>query len=187
MRLWVDTNSARSVTDLSNLARLARAKGVQIAIHPQVYLERRRQMRAECTKEGRGFSAAIFDGFLGSEKIVVLDFVFDKKTAAAWADELDQRYPTDDAWERAKKATIGGQLRADFLVLPGKMPMTADWLIALVVEGDPGSRIITLDTREEWRALREELPPRALSWDQAMDWLRGLPDAPAVPRAGGGA
>jgi hypothetical protein len=179
MRLWVDTNSARSVTDLSALARLARTKGVQIAIHPQVYLERRRQMRAECTTKGVLFSAAIFDGFLGREKIVVLDFVFGQKTAAAWADELNQRYPTDEAWERAKKATIGGQLRADFQVLPGKMPMTADWLIALVVEGDPGSRIITGDTREEWRALREMLPPRALSWDQAMTWLQALPDVSA--------
>ena len=47
MRLWVDTNSARSVVGLSELASLARAKGVPIAIHPQVYLERRRQMRAE--------------------------------------------------------------------------------------------------------------------------------------------
>jgi hypothetical protein len=181
MRLLVDTNSARSVVDLRALALLAKTKGVQIAIHPQVYLERRRQMRAECTKGGRPFSAAVFDGFLQRERIVVLDFVLDQKTAAAWADELDRRYPTDEAWEQAKKATIGGQLRAAFQALPGDMPMTTDWLIALMVEADPDARIITGDTGEEWRVLRGTLPPRALSRDEAMDWLHGLPDA---PRAG---
>ena len=114
----------------------------------------------------------------------MVDFLFDQRTAAAWADELDRRYPTDEAWEGAKKATIGGQLRADYEVLPGKVPMTADWLIALVVESDPVARIVTLDKREEWRALRGTQPPRALSWNGAMAWLEGLPDAPASPRAG---
>lgn len=181
MRLWIDTNCARSVIDLRDLTRLARVKGVEIAIHPQVYLERRRQRRGECTKEGKPFKAAIFDGFLSRETIVVVDFLFDQRTAAAWADELDRRYPTDEAWEGAKKATIGGQLRDDYEVLPGKVPMTADWLIALVVERDPVARIITNDGGEEWRALRGMQPPRALSWNGAMDWLQGLPDA---PRAG---
>jgi hypothetical protein len=183
MRLWVDTNYARSVGDLRDLARLAKAKGVQIVIHPQVYLERRRQRRAECRKEGTVFSTEAFDGFLRQVKFVVPDFVFDQKTAAAWADELDGRYPTSEAWESAKKSTIGGQLRAGFEVQPGDMPMTTDWLIALVVERDPAARIVTRDEGEEWRALREMEPPRALSWDEAMSWLRGLPNAPTAPRA----
>jgi hypothetical protein len=176
MRLWVDTNCARGVDDLRGLAKIAKAKGVQVAIHPQVYLERRRQRRVECREEETLFSTEAFDGLLRQLKFVVP--VFDQKTAAACADELDRRYPTDEAWERAKKATIGGELRADFVVLPGKMPMTADWLIALVVESEPGSRVITRDEGEEWRALYDMDPPRALSWDKAMDWLRGLPDAP---------
>src|SRR5262245_35902884 len=98
MRLWVDTNSARSVVDLSALARLARAKGVEVAVHPQVYLERRRQRRAECRKQETSFSPEIFDGFLRREKIVVVDFVLDQATAAAWADDIDRRYPSDGAW-----------------------------------------------------------------------------------------
>ena len=57
------------------------------------------------------------------------------------------------------------------------MPMTTDWLIALVVERDPAARIITRDEGEEWRALREMDPRRALSWDEAVDWLQGLADA----------
>jgi hypothetical protein len=184
MRLWVDTNCARSGTALVELARLAAPKGVQTAIHPQVYLERRRQMRVESRKKGKVFRTAAFDDFLDQASIVVPAFVLDQETAAAWADELDGRYPTDEAWERAKKDTLGGQLRADFQVLPGRMPMTTDWLIALVVERDPESRIITNDTGEEWRVLREMAPSRALSLDEAMAWLRELPDAPAAPRAG---
>ena len=58
--------------------------------------------------------------------------------------------------------------------------MTADWLIALVVERDPVARIITDDGGEEWRALRGMPPPRALSWNGAMDWRQGLPDAPSA-------
>jgi hypothetical protein len=181
MRLWIDTNCARSVTDLRALARLGKAKGVEIAIHPHVYLERRRQMRADCTKKGTLFEARVFDGFLSRETITIVDFLLDQQTAATWADVLDRRYPTDEAWEGAKKATIGGQLRADYEVLPGKVPMTADWLIALVVERDPVARIITHDEGEEWRELRGMQPPRALSLNGAMDWLQGLPDA---PRAG---
>jgi hypothetical protein len=56
------------------------------------------------------------------------------------------------------------------------MPMTTDWLIALTVESDGQSRIITDDTREEWRSLREANPRRALRWDEAMDWLGSLPE-----------
>ncbi|WP_437636155.1 hypothetical protein [Sorangium sp. So ce854] len=85
------------------------------------------------------------------------------------------RYPTDAAWELAKQRTLGGELRADFKVVPGKMPMTTDWLISLAVEEDAASRIITRDEGEEWRWLREAEPRRALSWDDAVTWLESLP------------
>jgi hypothetical protein len=183
-RLWVDSNSARSAPRIRELARLARRKGVSVVINPQVYLERRRQMRVECASRGATFSALAFDDFLAQEGIDVPALVLDRSTAAAWADELYRRYPTSDAWELAKKATLGGQLRAGFEVLPGDMPMTTDWLIALVVESDPSARIITHDQGEEWRALRETDPRRALSWDEAMGWLRELPAAPTAPPAG---
>jgi hypothetical protein len=171
--LWIDTNQARSVTDLAELSRLGKAKGVRILIHPQVYLERRRQMRVEA---GPAFSEARFDRFLVRQGFEVPPFVLDQTTAAAWADELYRRYATSEVWEEAKRQTLGGDLRAGFRVLPGRMPMTTDWLIALGVEGDPASRIVTHDTGEEWRALREMSPRRALAWDEALDWLRGLPD-----------
>jgi hypothetical protein len=177
-RLWVDTNSARSAPGLRDLARLARAKGVSVVVNPQVYLERRRQMRVET---GTAFRPVAFDDFLAQHGIEVPPLVLDQTTAAAWADVLYARYPTSDAWESAKKSTIGGQLRAGFQVLPGDMPMTTDWLIALVVERDVEARIITSDDGEEWRELRLMQPPRALSWAEAIGWLRGLPDAAARP------
>jgi hypothetical protein len=54
--------------------------------------------------------------------------------------------------------------------------MTTDWLIALAVEQDAGSLIITEDTGEEWRHLREAQPTRALAWDEALAWLNSLPE-----------
>ena len=61
-----------------------------------------------------------------------------------------------------------------------------DYLVAeppAMIEGsaplcpvDPAARIITHDTGEEWRALREMAPPRALTWDEALAWLRGRAD-----------
>lgn len=172
-RLWVDANYARSVVDLRELCKLARKKGVEIIIHPQVYLERRRQTRVE--KQER-WKERLFDEFLRREGMRVPDFVLDQTTAAAWADDLYRRYPTTEAWELAKKATLGGALRAGFEVLPGQMPMTTDWLIALLIEGDPDARALTEDGCEEWRHLRTAEPKRALDWTEAITWLSGLPD-----------
>ena len=172
MRLWVDTNRVRSVTKLRALGLLARRKQVEIVIHAQVYLETRRQRRVQL---GAGFDEQTFDSFLTMEKIVVHEVVLDQPTAATFADALHRRYPTNEHWELAKKQTLGGELRADFKVEPGKMPMTTDWLIALAVELDPESRIITEDGKEEWRHLREAEPKRALGWDEAVAWLETLP------------
>lgn len=174
MRLWIDTNKTRSAKKLHELAHLARRKQVEIVIHAQVYLETRRQRRVQL---GSGFDEAVFDGFLLAEKIAVRPIVLDQVTAATFADALHRRYPTHESWERAKKRTLGGELRAGFEVEPGRMPMTTDWLIALAVEMDPESWIITEDGNEEWRYLREAEPKRAFGWDEAVAWLEGLPDA----------
>lgn len=174
--LWIDTNCARSAAKIADLARLARTKGVRVRISPQVYLERRRQMRVECEERGKAFHPAAFDDFLTQNDIEVPPLGFDQKTAGSWADMLCQRYPTSRAWETAKQRTLGGQMLAGFEVLPGDMPMTTDWLIALTVEGDAAARIITRDTGEEWRVLRDMTPPRALTWEEALEWLHGQVD-----------
>ncbi|WP_433933109.1 hypothetical protein AB3662_02805 [Sorangium cellulosum] len=181
VRLWIDTNAARSVAAIEELCSLAGSRGVEVVVHAQVYLERRRQMRAHA---GTRFSEARFDGFLRQCGIHIVDIHLDHPTAARWADDLFQRYPTDAAWEQAKQRTLGGELRADFKVVPGKMPMTTDWLIALAVEDDAASRIITRDEGEEWRRLREGEPRRALTWDEAVIWLQGLPAAAPSPGRG---
>lgn len=172
MRLWIDTNAARSPRAIRDLCRLARSKGVEVLVHAQVYLERRRQQRAE---SGEQFSGMAFDDFLLVHRVRVVDIHLDQPTAARWADGLCQRYPTDRDWELAKQRTLGGQLIADFKIIPGKMPMTTDWLIALAVEEDAASRIITHDEGEEWQRLREAEPRRALRWDEAVTWLQSLP------------
>ncbi|WP_437297550.1 hypothetical protein [Sorangium sp. So ce426] len=172
MRLWIDTNAARSVIDIEKLCILAGSKRVEVVIHAQVYLERRRQMRVS---KGARFSEVRFDGLLRQFGIQIIDIHLDHPTAARWADSLCQRYPTDRDWELAKKRTLGGELNADFKVIPGKMPMTTDWLIALAVEDDPASRIITHDEGEEWQRLREAEPRRAFRWDEAVTWLQSLP------------
>ncbi len=170
LRLWIDTNCAHSAADLSDLSRLARARGVKLVIHPQVYLERRRQMRVE---KGADFSIDRFDRFLRREGFEVPTFLLDQPTAATWADALYERYPTVGAWEGAKQKTLGGVLRRAFEVLPGDMPMTTDWLISLLAEGEPTARVLTHDDGEEWRELRKT--KRVLSWDEAISWLEGLP------------
>ncbi|EYF07119.1 hypothetical protein [Chondromyces apiculatus] len=172
-RLWLDTNVARSAKRIAQLCRLATQKGVEVVIHPQVYLERRRQMRAQ---EGANFDGALFDGFLARQGIQVPVFTLDQPRASAWADALSERYPSDKAWEAAKKGTLGGQLQKAFAVLPGSMPITTDWLISLLVEHEPSSRAVTEDRKEEWRFLREAEPRRALGWEEAFSWLQSLPD-----------
>ena len=132
-------------------------------------------MRAQCLKTGRAFSEQLFDDFLQQEGIRIFEMTLDRLTVAGFADTLHERYPSDDAWELAKKQTLGGELAAEFRVQPGKMPMTVDWLIALAVEADPESRIITHDDGEEWRFLRDTEPRRALRWNEAIDWLQHFP------------
>lgn len=152
-----------------------------MVVHAQVYLEMRRQKRA---LYGDGFKETLFDDLLEQLPIRVVDIHLDQSTAARWADGLCRRYPTDRDWELAKQRTLGGELIADFKTIPGKMPMTTDWLIALAVEEDAVSRIITHDEGEEWRRLREADPRRALSWDEAVTWLQGLPaDEPSPGRS----
>ncbi|WP_437531388.1 hypothetical protein WME79_02410 [Sorangium sp. So ce726] len=92
MRLWLDTNAARSVPNLRRLCGLARSRGVDVVVHAQVYLEMRRQKRV---LYGEGFKEMLFDDLLQRLPIRVVDIHFDQPTAARWADGLWQRYPTD--------------------------------------------------------------------------------------------
>lgn len=173
--LWLDTNVARSVKDLRELARLAQRKQVSVVVHPQVYLERRRQRQVECAEAGTRFDSVLFDNFLEEHGIHVFEMRVGRSTASQWADTLFQRYPTHDGWEAAKKSTLGGELRQGFKVEPGQMPMTTDWLVALEVEHDPDSFVVTEDQGEEWKGLRKAQPQRLFSLKEALAWLQHLP------------
>lgn len=170
-RLWLDTNVTRSVDDLKELSKLAQVKQVKVIIHAQVYLERRRQKQVELKK---AFKPKLFDKLLTQLRYEVPEMRVTRATAATWADTLYERYPDHVTWEFAKKATLGGELRKDFQVEPGRMPMTTDWLIALEIEHDRDSYVITEDGGEEWQVLRSER--RVFGWSEAIEWLRSLPD-----------
>jgi len=175
--LWIDTNAAQSVADLKALSEEARGRQVMLVIHAQVYLERRRQMQVHCKSQGTSFQSGLFDNFLDRLGYEVLEMRVTRETASTWADLLFLRYPDHAAWEAAKKATLGGELRKGFQVAPGRMPMTTDWLMALEIEHDQKSYVITKDSKEEWQALRNARPSRVFTWKEAIDWLRTFPRA----------
>jgi hypothetical protein len=173
-KLWIDTNQARSAKALRDLAQLAKSRGVVCVIHPHVYFERRRQERV---LRGAAFSPAVFDSFLDAAGILCPGLPFDRERVIGWADTLAARYPSEQAWMAAKLATLGGELKKGYAVMPSSVPMTMDWIIALEVEIDEDSRVLTADTGEEWRALRDT--KRLVNWEGAVQWLQGL--APSVP------
>ena len=55
------------------------------------------------------------------------------------------------------------------------MPFTTDWLVALEVERREVF-IAVEDKGEEWRALREASPKRALFYEEAVAWLASQND-----------
>lgn len=97
----------------------------------------------------------------------------DRAIAERWAERLNVRYPTTDAWETAKLHTLGGELQKRFVHEPGQMPMTTDWWVALQVEDAPGDRVAVEDKGVEWDELRNVR--RAMSSDEATKWLETLP------------
>jgi hypothetical protein len=172
-RLWFDTNVTRSFAPrkLAALAQLAGTKAVQLTVHPQVYLEVRRFMRVD---KGPVFNPSLFDQFLVQSRIEFREVTATQATMTDWAELLATRYSTDLAWQDAKRRTLGGVTKDAFKVEPAHMPMTTDWLIALEIESDPESFVITHDDGEEWRPLRDAPQRRAFRWNEATDWLQSL-------------
>jgi hypothetical protein len=103
----------------------------------------------------------------------------DQGLAERWAGKLHARFPTNEAWESAKRATLGGELRADFVHLPGKMPMTTDWWVALQVQEAAEDRVAVDDHGGEWQALRDV--GQALTAPEALAWLASLPTLASPP------
>ncbi len=163
--LWVDTNFARSARALSSLSRLARSKGFRVVIPMPVYVE---DQHHERVYRGSAFSLRRYDEFLDQAGISLLSF--DKDQATRVASKLAEWFPTDDAWQSAKRIAIGREGR-------GRAPMTTDWLIAAFVAADADARVVTGDSGHEWSKLRDA--ERVLSHDEAIGWLSSQPDARA--------
>jgi hypothetical protein len=166
--LVLDTSVALSAKELRSLALKASAKSVDVYIPAQTYLENRRQ---ELIRHGSTFNRALFDSFLGSIGIQTVSISFTHHDAIRWSERLAVRYPASDDWTKAKLRTIGGELHRALAVLPGRVPMTTDWLIALLVEDNPDWFAVTNDKGAEWDALHVASPSRVLSMADALAML----------------
>ncbi len=175
--LWVDSNVARSAEKVRTLARLARTKGIAVLAHAQVHLELCRQARM---RKGAAFDPTWIDSLLEGLGITIAEAKLDRAAAEAWAEQLHARYPTDGDWKRAKLSSVRASLPDDAGVSADRVPFTTDWLVALEVERR-GVFIAVEDRGEEWRALREASPKRALTYDEALAWLASHQDVQAPP------
>jgi hypothetical protein len=176
--LWLDTNVARSVQNVRTLGKLALKKGVRVVVHAHVYLENWRQMRVE---KKEAFSAQLIITLLEQYKITVFEMVLSQTVAERWGDLLAKRYPAADDWPKAKLKSIKARLDDETSIREKKPPMTTDWLVALAVEEHDGY-VAVEDKGVEWDALRGA--KRALTYEQSVAWLEGLPDLPGASSDG---
>lgn len=178
--LWLDTNVAWSPGKVKDLATLAGKKGVRVVVHAQVHLEIWRQRNV---KDGPDFDAQLVESYLQQLGIQVFDVMLDRAAAERWGERLAKRY--DKGWPDAKLSAVKAQLPAGTKLPSHRVPMTTDWLIALAVEDDAGI-VAVEDKGEEWSALRNCNPKRAMSFKECLAWLQALPETtdgrPKVPQ-----
>lgn len=148
---------------------MAKERGVRVAVHAHVHLELCRHLR---TKLRATYSPSVIRTYLEQQAVDIEAMTLDLVTAERWAERLAERYETLDSWENAKLSTLGGALRRDFVNEPGRMPMTTDWWVALMVEDNPEDRVAVDDQGGEWQTLRAS--GRALTADQTKEWLSTL-------------
>ena len=180
--LWLDSNVAFDVPKVRQLAELAKQKGVRVMVHAQVHLEICRQQRE---RQGARFSPQLITTFLEQLGIEVASAQLDRAAAERWAELLNRRYPSKEAWKKAKLQAVKGRLPEGATLPAHRVPMTTDWLIALEVE-HRGARVAVEDQGEEWGALRAATPRCALSFEDALRWLHEQDDAPASSRSAPG-
>jgi hypothetical protein len=169
VRLWIDSSVARQPGALRELTELAKRCDVEVVVHPHVHLELCRNFRC---KYGSQFVPSIIDSYLKNQRISIPTVHLDQVVAERWAERLHRRYSTVDGWEEAKRSTLRGTLRSDFVHEPGKMPMTTDWWVALQVEESDNDRIVVEDTGGEWVPLRTM--GRAMTAETAKQWLMSV-------------
>jgi hypothetical protein len=175
--LWLDSSVLRQLkrSQLRALASLAGRKGVRIVVHAHIHLELCRHLRGSMRARGEEFTPSVISTSLDQLGIAVADAMLGRAEAEAWAALLDQRHPDDAAWQEAKLESVKARLPEGTRLRLGDVPMTTDWLVALEVERQ-GARAAVDDKGPEWRALREAEPCRALSYTEAVQWLKDCAD-----------
>jgi len=164
--LWLDSNVARSPANVRELVGRAAPKGIRVVVPAQVHLEICRHVRE---REGSRFLPRLIDSFLAQLGIEVVEARLDRTTAEKWAELLNQRHPTSEAWKAAKLSSVKAKLPEGTTLPAARVPMTTDWWVALAVESDSDAVIAVEDRGEEWRTLRSV--GRALSYLDTLRWL----------------
>jgi hypothetical protein len=173
--LWLDSDVAWSITKVTKLATLAKRKGITVFVHAHVHLEQCRQIRERATA-AKPYAPERINSFLDQLDIKIAEAKIDRATAEAWAELLYNRHPKEVDWKRAKLSSVRARLPDEASVTAAKVPFTTDWLVALEVERR-GAFIAVEDKGEEWLALRESSPKRALFYNEAIAWLEAQDDA----------
>jgi hypothetical protein len=170
--LWLDSSIIRmGATKLRELTQLAQRKQVRVVVHPHIHLEMCRYLRENST---RPFRQTYINQSLELLGITIADFNLTKETAESFAEILNKRYPTSSAWKNAKLSAVRARLPSDANAKAESVPMTTDWWVALDVQKQNGF-IAVEDKGEEWNALRQMKPHRAMSYEACMRWLRDRP------------
>ena len=169
-RLWLDSTVARIPRQIEDLSDLATPRGIKIVVSAHIYLE---QYRRERTRSGERFSIEIFNGFLKRLGLEVMEISLTRQLAERWGERLYKSYPTNDLWQGAKRKSVKAKLPDGAINERHRIPMTADWLVALQVEDDAEGYVVTDDKGPEWDALRKE--GRAKKLEEVKSWLEGFP------------
>jgi hypothetical protein len=182
--LLPDSNVARHTKKFLELVRVANAKRVPVVVPAQVYLETRRYRRTLKEERGELFDARTFDSIFvssGEPRFAFADFgalVVDLERAARWSDVLSSRYQTDVTWQNVKRHALHASVTDAPALSKRNVPITADWWIALSIEELAEGFVVTEDNGPEWTVLRDA--GRVFSYEDAMTWLRTLPDQHAA-------
>ena len=177
--LWPDSNVARNTKKFLQLLRRARAKGVAVCMHAQVYLETRRYRRSLLESTGQHFNEKMFDQIFErghAMHAAFEDLVVSRDTAARWSDLLARRYPTDAEWQHVKRRALHATHNDLSTSGQKNVPMTADWWISLSLEEAPTAFVVTEDHGPEWAHLFDS--KRILGYEAALSWLDAMADAP---------
>ncbi len=180
--LWIDSDVATNKENLRKLSELSRRKNVELVVSAQVHLEQCRQMRQWCRQNNKRYAASLMTSFLKRLQINQHEVRFGFEEAERWGEILDEHFPGPDDWRSAKLQCVKARLPEGVELPAERVPMTTDWLTALMVSEREHFAVVE-DKGPEWRWLRSATPKRAMSFHEVMVWLEALPEPQPEPPA----